>query len=108
VLAISVVVLVWGRETRKLGAYLLLSVIAAVGLIVWMHSHMGMVRLLGIAHVILWSPLVYWLYLRLRDTSPPRFYKIVMKVLFATLVVTLAFDYLDVIRWVLGERAPYV
>ena len=75
---------------------------------VWMHSQMGMVRLLGIAHVILWTPFVIYLWKRLRTNPPAKIYTIVLWVLMLTFSAALVFDCYDVFRWLIGERAPIV
>lgn len=72
----------------------------------------GLTRLLGIAHIVPWTPLVVYLGVRLgadawgpRITlgNDPALFGYVV-VLLATLVVCLAFDFYDLARWLRGER----
>jgi len=72
----------------------------------------GLTRLLGVAHLIPWTPLLFYLGLRLvTDWAGPRvtwegdssLYAWAL-VLCARLVVCLGFDLLDLWRWLRGER----
>lgn len=70
-----------------------------------LHSVVGYVRLLGIVHVVLWTPFVIYLWRRrehwrVRETFSGKW----IALLFATVIISLAFDYADVARWLLGER----
>lgn len=70
-----------------------------------LHSAVGFVRLLGVVHVVIWTPFVFLLWRRRRDwrvkeTLSGKW----IALLFATMIVSLAFDYSDVARWFLGER----
>jgi hypothetical protein len=70
-----------------------------------LHGAVGFVRLLGIVHVIFWTPFVIYLWRRraqwrVRETLSGKWIVLV----FATMVVSLVFDYADVARWLLGER----
>ena len=64
----------------------------------------GYTRILGLSHIIIWTPLLAYLW-KSRHSHPERiwtgrFVKFVMVVIF----ISLLFDYLDVIRYVLGDR----
>lgn len=66
----------------------------------------GYVRLLGLVHVVLWTPLAVFLWRRrvdwrIRETLAGKW----LALLFATVLVSLAFDYVDVVRYLLGERS---
>ncbi|MEP1209653.1 MAG: hypothetical protein ABJM29_01080 [Rhizobiaceae bacterium] len=108
VLVVSTVALLIGKTTRGLGLYMLGSTVVVVAIMTWMHSQMGMVRLLGIVHVVFWTPLVIYLWRRLRDNPPSRFYWVIMVALGLTCTAALVFDYYDVFRWIVGQRAPIV
>ena len=65
----------------------------------------GYTRILGLSHVIFWTPLLAYLW-KSRNSHPERlwtgrFVKIAMVIIF----VSLLFDYSDVIRYVLGDHA---
>mgnify|MGYP001292076715 CR=1 FL=1 len=89
-------------EARWAALVVLLTLPAMVAL----HSAIGFVRLLGIVHVVLWTPFVIYLWRRrsqwrVKETLSGKW----LALLFAMMMVSLAFDYYDVVRWILGERA---
>ncbi len=108
VLILSTLAFLFRKDTRMLGVYQLVSIVFTAVTIMWMHSQMGMVRLLGISHIIVWTPLVIYLWQRVRNNPPGPVYRVIMWVTLLTLVATLAFDYYDVFRYIMGERAPIV
>ena len=107
-LLISIVTLLVGSSTRKLGLTVLATIVATVVVMVFMHAQMGMVRLLGIAHIIFWTPLVFILLKRWRTDPPPGLYGWAILLLIVICSAALVFDYYDVARWVFGQRAPIV
>ena len=66
---------------------------------------MGYARLLGIVHVVFWTPLAVYLFVRLRTIERGTWLARYLAVLLATITVSLAIDYVDVARYALGERA---
>ncbi len=64
----------------------------------------GYTRLLGLAHVMGWTPLL--LYLARRWPALPREanFGIWIRVLFVTNAISLVIDYIDVARYALGDR----
>ena len=108
VLFLSTLVFLIFKGTRGLGLFMLVSTVAGVMFMMWMHSQMGMVRLLGIVHVVIWTPLVVYFWKRLQAGGMNRVVTIAMWTVMATMVVALVFDYYDVLRWIFGNRAPVV
>ena len=94
---------------RNQEARLILFAFLAQGVImVVIADTLGYVRLLGIAHVILWTPLMVYLFKRVtivRDDQPYFIYIITVLV---TDCLSLVIDYVDVGRYILGERQPTV
>lgn len=83
-----------------------LVMLLTVPSMLWLYSQVGYVRLLGIVHVVWWTPLLIYLWLRrdkwrVRETIAGRW----IALLFATIVVSLLFDYTDVIRYLAGDRS---
>ncbi len=69
------------------------------------YSLVGFVRLLGVVHVVFWTPFAVYLWRRrarwrIRETLAGKW----ILLLFATILISLAFDYTDVVRYLLGER----
>lgn len=106
--AISVVIFLFNSQTRRDALIVFLLVGAGMAGTLLLYMQFGMVRLLGLGHVIFWTAAAVYLWRRLRTNPPPKLFKVVMWVLLATLVAALVFDYLDVIRWILGERASII
>lgn len=82
--------------------------IAVVTLMPLWHAQVGYVRLIGLPHIVIWTPLAIYLYHRRRHFVTPGPVRWTMAALMATIVVSLGFDYVDVLRYLLGERAPLV
>jgi len=65
----------------------------------------GYTRILGLSHVIFWTPLLAYLW-KTRNAHPERiwtgwFVRVAMVVLLTSLII----DYADVVRYLLGDRA---
>ena len=66
---------------------------------------MGYVKLLGLPHIIFWTPLVIYLFSMMRKPAVAKPAKVIMVIISVVICISLAFDYIDVIRYLLGERA---
>lgn len=71
----------------------------------WLYAQFGYVRLLGLPHVILWTPLAIELWRsrstwRVKETFAGKW----IALLFMTILISLVFDYADVIRYIAGDR----
>ncbi|WP_439619533.1 hypothetical protein [Hyphomonas sp.] len=86
--------------------WILLGLVLGVAGVVFLYSLFGYSRLLGLGHVVAWTPLVIYLLARRSQWRVAETWsgKWILAAL-TVLIVSLAFDYLDVIRWGLGERA---
>jgi hypothetical protein len=102
----SFITLLFSRATRRDALVILLVNIPNVLLLQWMYAQLGYVRLLGLPHLIFWTPLAVYLVLRLRDPAIVAPFRQVIWLLLAMMLISLAFDYTDVARYLLGERAP--
>ncbi len=101
---VTPLVLVFSKATRFDAAIVLLTNIAMLVGMGWVYEQMGYVRLMGIVHVILWTPLFGYLFFRAKNGEMPLLCRLVIWMFVATLAVSLVFDYTDVIRYLLGER----
>ncbi|MGI9365180.1 MAG: hypothetical protein ACR2O8_08355 [Rhizobiaceae bacterium] len=90
------------------GLYLLISTVLAAITIVWMHSQMGMVRLLGIVHIVLWPPMIINAWKRLRNGPLAKLQTVFMAILIITCILAMVCDFYDVARWQIGQRAAIV
>jgi len=104
---LPMLLLIW-PETRRLAA-VTVATSAVVGAIVYgMFLQLGYVRLLGLPHVIFWTPIAIWLIAQLRRADLPVWPRRIMGAILAVFLITLAFDYTDVVRYWLGERERLV
>jgi hypothetical protein len=101
---VTPVVLVFSKATRLDALIVLLTNIAMLIGMGWVYEQIGYVRLMGIVHVILWTPLFIYLVLRAKNGEMPLLCRLIIWMFAATLAVSLVFDYTDFVRWVLGER----
>ncbi|MFK7940954.1 MAG: hypothetical protein AB8B82_16355 [Roseovarius sp.] len=97
--------LIW-RNSRVIGV-VGLGVAGLMSLLMpWLYDMWGYVRLLGLGHVVLWTPLLIWMWPRLPALTGAA--RIIAWTFWLTLGASLIIDYIDVIRWLLGDRATLV
>ncbi len=96
----GVLLLIW-RSTRMAGLLTLAATVCAGFMLQWLYSLEGFTKLLGLSHVVFWTPLVVFLGLRLRRDTYRPIPRSVLIVLVVSLVASLAFDYIDVVRYML-------
>jgi len=108
IFGVSFVAFLFSRHTRGAALAVFLAYTAGVLMLFWLYAELGYVRLLGLPHVLFWTPLAIYLIWRLRDRQIPTPLRLLMGVLLATVVISLGFDYTDVARYLLGEREPLV
>ncbi len=73
----------------------------------WIFSAKGFVRLLGIGHLV-WIPMVAWLWTRLDVASTGSLFRHWLLATIVLVSLSLLIDAVDVIRYLRGERDPYV
>ena len=69
-----------------------------------MYWMFGYVRLLGLSHVIWWTPMLVWLIPKLRSGAYSGHFLLWLKLLIVSNLASLVIDYIDVARWLLGDR----
>ena len=107
-MVVTPLALAFSKATRRDALIVLLTNIVVVVSMGWLYDQIGYVRLLGIVHVILWTPLLVYLVGRARNSEITLFFRLVIWLFVASLAVSLAFDYVDVARYLLGERASMI
>ncbi len=107
-ITITPLVLIFSKATRLDAVIVFLVNLAMFIGMGWIYDLMGYVRLMGIVHVILWTPLFIYLVLRAKSGDMPLQCRLVMWMFAATLAISLFFDYTDVVRYLLGERASMI
>ncbi len=87
---------------------ILFAFLTQVVIMVAIAETLGYVRLLGITHVVVWTPLMVYLFKRIPKGHDDQFYVAYLKTVFITDCLSLVIDYVDVGRYMLGERLPHV
>ena len=105
-LAVNVVGPIYFFEALE-AKVVLVAFLASLGLMTAIFAAKGFVRLLGIGH-ILWVPMVPWLWIRLDQVGPgePIGYWITAVIILDS--ISLIIDGIDVLRYLKGERQPYI
>ncbi|MEQ9491244.1 MAG: hypothetical protein RIM72_19860 [Alphaproteobacteria bacterium] len=103
---ISWIVLLLSRQTRRDGLILFLASVAVTVWMQWLYATEGFVRLLGLPHVVLWTPLLIYFVYRVRTVRYETPFRQIVYALMASIAVSLIFDYIDVARYLLGNREP--
>ena len=102
------IILAFSKPTRRDALIVLLTNISVIVSMGWLFRQIGYVRLLGIVHIILWTPLFIHLFRRAKNGEMKLLFRLVIWLFVATLAVSLTFDYIDVGRYLLGERGSMI
>jgi hypothetical protein len=108
VTAATIITLLFSPPTRRIAVVLIVTMLATFATMLWAHSQVGFVRLLGLVHVVFWTPLAIYLWRRVTSDPIASQCRQMIWLLLAVMVVSLEFDYADVVRYLLGERASLV
>jgi FtsH-binding integral membrane protein len=100
-----VVLLIW-KASRKAGIITLVASLLAGFGVQMIFDAMGYVKLLGLPHLILWVPIVVFLMAQQARGDMPNWPRRIIWFITAIIYISLVFDFIDVVRWILGERAP--
>lgn len=98
--------LIW-KPSRIAGLVTAAASILAAGGVYWIYGQLGYVRLLGLPHILFWTPLVFWLRHQQARPDMPVWPRRIILTVCAVIVVSLAFEYADAVRYLLGERQPF-
>lgn len=105
----TLVVCLIARRTWVVAGAILAVNLPMVASMFWLYEEVGFVRLLGLPHLVFWTPLVVWIVLRLtRRPEIVQPQRAVLWLFVASLTVSLAFDLTDVARYLAGERQSLV
>ncbi len=97
--------LIW-KQSRMAAVFTVVASFAAGFATAKLYDVVGYVKLLGLPHIVFWTPLVIYLVLQLRKADMPKAPRFVMTAIVGAIVISLAFDYTDVLRYLAGERTP--
>ena len=97
--------LIWKQSRITSLVLIAAGILAALGT-GYIYNRFGYVKLLGLPHILFWTPALIYLYSQLRRVDLPKWPKWLMYVIAATVLISLAFDYTDLARYMLGNRTP--
>jgi hypothetical protein len=105
---LSAVLFVVGRESgrwrvRREPIAILAGFIAAAVLMDWLYGSIGYVRLLGVAHLVCWGPVWFWILSRRGEYPWRSLFGGYLHVYLLVAGVSLMIDLLDVVRYLLGD-----
>lgn len=103
--ALPLLLLTW-KPSRIAGILAILAGVISFFAITWLYNTLGYVKLLGLPHVVLYTPVVIYFFSRLRSGELPKYASWIMWASLGIILISLAFDYTDVARYILGERTP--
>ena len=99
--------LIW-KESRIAGiATVVASLVGGVAT-QWLYGEVGYVKLLGLPHIIFWTPLMVYLIAKIVRGEVPVWPQRIMTAIVIIIGISLLFDYVDVARYVFGERASLI
>ncbi|NOD62518.1 MULTISPECIES: hypothetical protein [unclassified Ruegeria] len=97
--------LIW-KQTRLTAIITVVgSVLAAVGVLL-IFNQLGYVRLMGLGHVVFWTPVAWYLWRQQAREDMPVIPGWIIRAVLLTIAISLVFDYVDVIRYLMGDRTP--
>ena len=97
--------LIW-KQSRIAGILTIIASFAAGFATSKLYDAVGYVKLLGLPHIIFWTPIAIYLVMQLRKPDMPKLPRTIMMAILAGIMISLAFDYTDLIRYLLGNRTP--
>lgn len=92
------------REAKLILAAFFVGAFIMIGI----SQSLGYVRLLGLGHMLPWTPLMAYLVTRIRAGNAQGGYLFYLKAVLVTDCLSLILDFTDVTRYLFGERAPYI
>lgn len=97
-----------GWRPRYEAIAIVVSFLLAGEFMEYLYQQYGYVRLLGLAHIVFWTPVYAWIFTHRKDyETTPYFAKFVMFYLVMA-GISLAIDIIDVARYALGETGSMI
>jgi hypothetical protein len=105
IVVLPLALLIWKQTRLTAVITVVASVIAGLGVSL-VYDRFGYVKLIGLPHIILWTPLAYYLFTQIKRSDMPHAPRRIMIAVLSIFIISLVFDYVDVARYVLGEKSP--
>jgi hypothetical protein len=92
-----------GWRVRFESVAILVSFFAAAVFMSWLYTRVGYVRLLGVAHLVFWTPAYVWVLSRRRAIGVEGLYGKYLLLYLVVAGTSLVIDVIDLVRYLLGE-----
>jgi len=90
-------------RVRREPIAVLLSLVAAAVLMEWLYGQVGYVRLLGVAHLVCWTPVYLWILSRRGSIPSGSLFSKWIALYLVVVTISLVIDLVDVIRYLAGD-----
>ena len=100
------IALVTWKQTRLAGIITPLASFGSAFATGQLYGMVGYVKLLGLPHIIFWTPLMFFLVKVWRKPDLPKAPKVILSIVMGAITISLIFDYVDLVHYILGERTP--
>ena len=98
--------LIFWKQSQIAGILTVTASIAGHIGLVKIYDRMGYVKLLGLPHIIFWTPLSAYLLIQILKPDMPIEPKAIMIIVLVVILISLIFDLVDLIRYISGNRMP--
>jgi hypothetical protein len=95
-------------KLRKECLAIIASFVVAAILMDWMYNTFGYVRLLGMAHLVAWTPTFVYVLLRRKELGISTAFGKYVHFYLVVAGLSLGIDFLDVVRYLLGDGELYL
>ena len=105
VIGVAIPLSVLASSARLEARVTLLTMAVVVPMMLWLYGLFGYQRILGLPHVIFWTPLVVFFWMRrdqwrVQETFGDKW----IAAVFTVMCISLVIDYADIVRYFLGHR----
>lgn len=101
--AAPIVLLFW-KESRRIAVAALLAGVASFIGVTMIYDASGYTKLLGLPHILFYTPLAYVYWTRLQSGTLPAWPTRIAWFVLITVLISLVFDYTDALRYLFGNR----
>lgn len=93
-------------RVRPESVAILLAFIAVGVMMNWMYAKVGYVRLLGLPHLIFWTPVFFWILTKFRRDAYTGLFQYYVFFYLVIVGTSLIIDTSDLVRYLLGDHRP--
>lgn len=97
-----------GWRVRKESIAILISFFVAAMIMEWMYGNYGYVRLLGLAHIVAWTPVYVLVLIKRKDIGFSSAFGKYIHLYLLIAGLSLCVDVIDVVRFMLGDGELYL